>query len=133
MGPTPADSEPYERDVHVPQPDHARGCRLVEDLGTEAVRLGQIAGLSTQAQLGIVDGSSIGIDDPDSDVGHDGDGIVGLKQFDWRESACPVGRRLIWTGYVGPRTYRRGDGTRPRSSPTPPAGSTSTSRTSTRS
>jgi len=94
-------------------PTTPAGAGWSEDLGTEAVRLGQIAGLSTQAQLGSVDGSSIGIDDPDSDVGHDADGIVGLKQFDWRESACPVGRRLIWTGYVGPRTYRRGDGSRP--------------------
>jgi len=94
-------------------PTTPAGAGWSEDLGTEAVRLGQIAGLSTQAQLGSVDGSSIPIDDPDSDVGHSGDGIVGLKQFDWRESACPLGRRLIWTGYVGPRTYRRGDGTRP--------------------
>lgn len=94
-------------------PTTPAGAGWSENLGTDVVRLGLIDGLSTQAQLGSVDGSSIGIDDPDSDVGHDGDGIVGLKQFDWREGDCPLGQRVIWTGYIGQRTYRRGDPDRP--------------------
>jgi hypothetical protein len=93
-------------------PTTPAGAGWAEDLGDQAVRLGKIGGLSTQAQLGAVDGSSIPLDDPLSDIGHASDGIVGLKQFDWREGACPVGRRVIFTGYVGPRTYRRGDSER---------------------
>jgi len=78
-----------------------------EDLGDAVVRAGRIA-IGQQAEQGQSYISSLVIDDPDADVGHDGDAITGLKQFDWDESAAPSGNQRIFTGYIGKRTYRRG-------------------------
>lgn len=74
------------------------------------IRLGSISGVSQEAELAAVGVSQISIDDPDADVGHASDAILGLKQFDWIEAAASVGHRRIWTGYIGDRTYRRGSG-----------------------
>ncbi len=79
-----------------------------DDLGNTAVRLGSIQGIVQEAELGAVGISSIQLDDPTGTAGHAGDAIVGLKQFDWIESAPGTGHRRIWTGYIGDRKYRRG-------------------------
>lgn len=81
-----------------------------ENLGTDTVRLGSLS-LSCAAEQGDAAVSDIQLDDPDADVGHDGDAIVGLKQMAVTESAAPVGRRRVWTGYVADRTYSRGSTT----------------------
>ena len=79
-----------------------------ENLGQAVVRLGRLGPVIVEAQLGAVGISSLQLDDPAANVGHDGDAIGGLKQVAITESACPVGRRRIWTGYTGDRRYARG-------------------------
>ena len=83
-----------------------------ENLGTDVVRLGTMA-LSASAEQGEAAICGLQLDDPNADVGHDGDAIVGLKQVRITESAAPVGRRRVWTGYVADRTYSRGTGGSP--------------------
>jgi hypothetical protein len=78
-----------------------------EDL-SDYIRLGGITGLSAEARLGATGVCSQVFDDAGSLIGHAGDGIVGLKQMFFDETACPAGNQRLWTGYVGPRTYRRG-------------------------
>jgi nucleoid-associated protein YgaU len=75
------------------------------DLGTQAVRLGSIDGLSEKAYMGEADSSRISIDDPDADVGNSGDAILGLKTFVMREGAAPAGNKRVFTGYIGARDY----------------------------
>lgn len=79
-----------------------------ENLGTEVVRLGAMGPVIAEAQLGAVGISSLELDDPDADVGHEGDAVSGLKQVAIRESACPTDRKVIWLGYTGDRRYTRG-------------------------
>lgn len=76
--------------------------------GDNRPRLGNIQGLITECELGAVGISSLTIDDPNGDVGNDSDAILGLKQLRVTESAAPAGKRRIWTGYIGDRTYARG-------------------------
>jgi hypothetical protein len=78
-----------------------------EDLSS-AVRLGTIAGVVDEAELGAVGVSSLLFDDVDGTLGHSGDGIVGLKQLHMDETAAPPGNQRLWTGYIGQRHYRRG-------------------------
>jgi hypothetical protein len=77
------------------------------DLGTEAIRLGQIPGLVTMADMGGVGMSSVVVDNPDGTVGHSNDQIVGWKQFTDDELAETAGNRRVYTGYITSRTYRR--------------------------
>lgn len=84
------------------------GAGWVVDLGNQAVRLGRIAGIQQEAELGAVGTSSIILDDPTGTAGHSGDAIVGLKQFTWFESLAPTGSKVIFQGYIGDRRYRRG-------------------------
>ncbi len=92
-------------------PTTPAGAGWTEDI---SIRLGSISGISQEAELIAVGTSEIVIDDPNGDVGHDGDAIVGLTQFDWTDSAAPSGHRRIWTGYINDRKYRRGsDGESP--------------------
>lgn len=74
------------------------------------IRLGDIDGIGQEAELGAVAETHIVIEDPGADAGHSSDAILGLKQFDWIEDEAPPGKRRIWTGYIGDRSYRRGDG-----------------------
>lgn len=80
---------------------------FTEDVSS-AIRLGSITGLSGEAELGAVGEGNIVLDDPDSTIGHLSDGIVGLKQFFFNETACPAGNQRLWTGYVADRRYHRG-------------------------
>lgn len=75
-----------------------------------AIRLGSIQGVVTEAELGATGTGSVTLDDPLSTVGYLSDGIVGLKQFVINETDGPAGQRRLWTGYVGPRDYHRGQG-----------------------
>lgn len=77
---------------------------------TPNIRLGAIQGLSGEARLGATGVSTQVFDDPTSTIGHSSDGIVGLKSMYFNETACPAGNQRLWTGYIGPRTYRRGQG-----------------------
>lgn len=74
------------------------------DLGTEAVRLGQVA-LTTSAAMGEVSSSEIPIDDPDGDVGHSSDQIKGIHHFWAYETDAPAGNQFIFYGFTGNRTY----------------------------
>ena len=47
----------------------------------------------------------ISIDDVDSSVGHDGDGIVGLQRWEIDETEAPAGNRRLWTGITDDRDY----------------------------
>lgn len=78
------------------------------DLGTDAVRLGNMGGLIDAAEVGATGMCNIEIDDPLGDVGHNSDAILGLKQFFVVEDACPPGDQRLWTGYILDRRYRRG-------------------------
>ena len=78
-----------------------------EDLSS-AVRLGTIAGLIDDAELGTVGISSLLFDDPDGTLGHNSDGLTGLKQLYVDETAAPVGNQRLWTGYIADRRYHRG-------------------------
>jgi hypothetical protein len=73
-----------------------------------AVRLGDIPGLSTEAELGAVGTSALRFDDPDGTAGNDGDAIKGLKQISVTESEAPSGNRRIGEYYIGDRRYYRG-------------------------
>lgn len=75
---------------------------------TGGIRLGSISGVAGEAELGATGTGSMVLDDPLGIVGHNSDGIVGLKQWSLRETDCPIGNQRLWTGYVGPRNYRRG-------------------------
>ena len=78
-----------------------------EDL-SGAVRLGTIAGLIDDAELGTVGVSSLLFDDPLGTLGHAGDAIAGLKQLYVDETAAPAGNQRLWTGYIADRRYHRG-------------------------
>lgn len=75
---------------------------------SSAVRLGTIAGVVDEAELGAVAVSSLLFDDLDGTLGHNGDAITGLKKMALDETSAPVGDQRLWTGYVGARHYRRG-------------------------
>jgi hypothetical protein len=74
-----------------------------------AQRQGRIGPLSGEAELGAVGVGAAVLDDLDSTLGHSGDGILGLKQYYVNETACPVGNRRVYTGYIMDRRYYRGD------------------------
>jgi hypothetical protein len=78
------------------------------NLGTQAVRSGDIPGLSTEAELGAVATSSLRFDDPTGSAGNAGDAIKGLKQLSISESLAPSGNRRIGEYYIGDRRYYRG-------------------------
>ena len=80
-----------------------------EPLGNQVVRLARMGPVVCEAQLGAVAISSLVLDDPAASVGHSGDAVAGLKQVAITETAAPVNRRRIWTGYTGDRRYRRGE------------------------
>ena len=94
-------------------PTTPAGPGWTEDLGNQAVRLGDIAGLLTSCELGAAAISSLRIDDPTGTAGHSGDAIVGLKQLSVTESAAPSGNRRVWEGYIADRTYYRGESSSP--------------------
>jgi hypothetical protein len=89
-------------------PTTPAGPGWVVDLGTQAVRLGDEAGLITEAELGAVGISNLRFDDPDGTAGHAGDAIVGLKQFTVNELLESAGNRTIFEGYIADRRYQRG-------------------------
>jgi hypothetical protein len=66
-----------------------------------------LTGIQGLAQVGAVGTSGIILDDPNGTVGHSGDSIVGLRQFRWLESTCPVGNQVVWSGWIGKRSYKR--------------------------
>lgn len=80
------------------------------DLGDQIVRLGSIAGLVTNAEMGSPGISSIIFDDLTGTIGHDGDDITGLKYFHVVETDCPSGDQYLGVWFTGSRTYRRGSG-----------------------
>ncbi len=81
------------------------------DLGDTVVRLGSEAGFTESADLGNVAHSTVILDDPDGTVGVAADLITGLK--DWAVEESTASPLRIFSGYVGQRTYRRGDASRP--------------------
>src|SRR5258706_14604000 len=74
----------------------------------QGVRLGDVTGLVTDAQLGAVGAGSLRMDDPTGTAGHAGDAIIGLKQLSVNEGRAPSGNRRIGEYYIGPRYYQRG-------------------------
>ena len=80
-----------------------------EDL-SRAVRLGTVAGVIDEAELGAVGQSSLLFDDQHGTLGtsHYSDGIRGLKRLWMDETACPSGDQRLWTGWIGDRHYHRG-------------------------
>ena len=102
-----------ERNLHLPQSDNPRGCRLV---GGSRHR-----GRPPRADRRALDPGAARLC---GRLVHPDRRSRQRRRPQWRRHRrpqavrlaggdCPLGRRLIWTGYVGPRTYRRGDGTRP--------------------
>lgn len=89
-------------------PTTPAGPGWVVNLGDQAVRLGNIAGLVMEAELGATGNSSLAFDDPTGTAGHDSDAIVGLKQFSVNELLAPANNRRVWEGYVADRRYSRG-------------------------
>src|ERR1700690_2666929 len=80
-----------------------------EDL-SDNVRLGTIAGIIDEAELGAVGQSSLLFDDPLATLGtsHYPDGIRGLKRMWIDETAAPAGDQRVWTGWIADRHYKRG-------------------------
>ncbi len=72
----------------------------------QGFRLGDLGGLTTEAELGAVASSSARLDDPTGLAG--APGIPGLKQLSVNEARAPSGNRRIGEYYIGPRTYMRG-------------------------
>lgn len=89
-------------------PTTPAGAGWIVDLGNQAVRLGDETGLITHAELGVVGVSSLRFDDPDGTAGHNGDAIVGLKQFSVFESDTFASKNRVWEGYIADRRYYRG-------------------------
>jgi hypothetical protein len=83
------------------------------DLGTSAIRLGQIPGLTELAEHCAVGTSSVVIDNPSGTVGHSSDQIIGHQVFTCDEGAAASGNQRVFTGIIGAREYERGDSTRP--------------------
>jgi len=77
-----------------------------EDL-TPYIRLASITGLAGEARLGATGEGNVVFDDETSSIGHLNDGILGLKQMFFDETACPAGNQRMWTGYIYDRRYRR--------------------------
>lgn len=75
----------------------------------QGVRLGDMPGLITEAELGAVGISSARIDDPAGTAGNGTDGIPGLKQLSVNEGRAPSGNRRIGEFYITDRHYSRGD------------------------
>ena len=73
------------------------------DLGKTAIRLGQVTGLISEAELGVAGICGIPIDDPDGTLT-----IRGWATFTVDESDCPVGQQRLFTGFLVDRKYRRG-------------------------
>ena len=69
---------------------------------TTAVLLADEKGFSSRASIGQVDTSTVYVDDPTA--AHD---FVGYKTWKMVEDACPVGRQVVWHGYVGDQTISR--------------------------
>jgi hypothetical protein len=79
------------------------------DLGTSVVRLGSIdSGLVSSAALGQAGTGGVDLDDPDGSLD-----ILALQYLRVTESACPAGSDILWYGYIGDRTVRRGGSARP--------------------
>lgn len=80
-------------------------------LGNNEVRLGTLS-LTTLAEHLQAGTSSIILDDPDADLGHSGDHILGLHRFELIETDAADDEHVVIT-FIGQRTYRRGDTERP--------------------
>jgi len=78
----------------------------IETLGTVKHELSRWA---QSAYLGEIATGAFTVNDPDGTAGHSSDGIVGLKTIRVTQSAAPAGNQYIYTGFVGPRKYRRGE------------------------
>src|SRR5690349_10372257 len=74
------------------------------------VRLGQLPGLTELAEHLQSGSTTVVFDDPNADVGHSGDAILGNQRFEIVETACSAPR--LYTGFIGIRTYKRGEGDR---------------------
>lgn len=77
------------------------------DLGNDAVRLGELEGLTEIAEHCQAGTSTVTIDDPDADVGHSSDAILGHQRFELDETAMASGNRRVFTSLIGERRYRR--------------------------
>lgn len=74
------------------------------DLGQAAVRLGSMtSGLVTCAEIGQAGAGALDIDDPGGVLS-----ILGLQYILVTESALPGGSDILWYGYIGDRTVKRG-------------------------
>jgi hypothetical protein len=78
------------------------------DLGTNAVRLGKWA-VTSKAYMGEIGTSTIPIDDPNGDVGHAGDQILGLKLLTVYESSAPANNQIIGDCFTRDRKYTSAD------------------------
>jgi hypothetical protein len=81
-----------------------RGNWTAVDLGTSAVRLGKWA-VQSKAYMGEIGTSTIPIDDPNGDVGHDGDQILGLKLLTIYETSAPTNNQIIGDCFTRDREY----------------------------
>jgi hypothetical protein len=95
-------------DVHYFSPTTPGASSFDVDV-SDVVRRGRIGPLSGDAQMGVVGTGNQELDDDDGTLGHDADGILGLKQWYWNETECPAGNRRVYTGYTFDRQYRRAD------------------------
>lgn len=69
-----------------------------------SVRAGTVT-LTSSAQSGQISESTIAFEDPNGNLGHAGDQILGLKTLTSHESDCPVNNRLLHWGYIHDREY----------------------------
>jgi len=76
------------------------------DMGTSVVRLGQVPGFITEAELGSVGIAGIPFDDPAGTLT-----VTGWKTFVVNEGSGPTGQQRLWTGYIADRKYQRATGT----------------------
>lgn len=80
-----------------------------EDLDAPA-RLGDVPGLTELAEHMQSGSTNIIFDDPDADLGHSGDAILGQQRLLIQDDACSA--PTVYYGFIGIRGYRRGDSTR---------------------
>jgi hypothetical protein len=80
------------------------------DLGSEAVRLGDLPPLEEKAEHLESGACTITFDDPDADLGYAGDAIKGNQRLSITETDCPSGNRRLYTGLIGERRYARREG-----------------------
>lgn len=77
------------------------------DLGNEVVRLGDVQGFTEMAEHLQAGTCTVIFDDPDADVGHSGDAILGLQRFEIDETEAASGNRRLYSAIIGERRYRR--------------------------